>query len=612
MMRLFNRSNQAGTARRYRGILPPWRVRGWLLVALPFSLFVSFLISNGPILQFYTSSVLYSRAPSIYASAHQDAVVRFVEPIQWISLAFHPGFLTVSIIAVIIMFKAKTLRGAALLLGMSIYLLITLIDISDAVINGSRAEAPLAASLAANLAGAVLVALVVFILLCVHDRIGRESLSKRGVLYAFPVICVLSGLSISAFLYFFLYFFYQPTPSRFEAVFSAPASAQYTSAVRGDTQPSSAEAQSFSIIPPGTIGEHLEHLALSGTASLEWSAPQGGGTYIVEVSLLQDCITSHAFSTFRRRPVMLRKAGVRRLRINVDEGTSDLKIGTEGANPTFAIRARRGSAFRLLPPRGESQILETDIRQGDIISMSSTAPIYLNLNSFVDLSRAPARPQPRTIELSIDGVSSFIAAGNEPRGARERGFDCRVVPPGSYQFAARRDDAIRTLQQPLSSAESIGVAVRLWRDHTDSQSRLDAFGDVVVSGGVGSAAVAGVSFADAAERPLGRAEAMSFGGQVTYAAVDGNQLSFRPHERFVLRGIIYGVMEESGGVRIRAEADQLWKDAVRLNQTRWERLSAEMQAAFIVAIAGLASLLIGAFRKTLSRLARDEPLRFYN
>jgi hypothetical protein len=584
-----------------RGVLPSANRRVWLLVILPYALFLALLLSTGPHLQFYAFSALNNQAPSIYAAAHEEDLNRFPTYGDWLGYTFDPMFLVICIGAATIAFGAKSLRGAALLTGLCLFVAVSFIDIVLTLMG--RSSSTLLAAIAGNFFGFSLVVIVAFVILCFYKYIAQEAQAAPVAAIVFPVAIIGIGLLISSAIYLGLQYLYQPLAERIQVVLSAPVSGTFGATAWERESRSRADRadrrldRRFNVMPRGVYAQSASVVSPHGRMAVSWRRRSGSERYDLEVGLFSNCFRPPDIQALRmpRSSVVKRDVGL--LRIRFDNGLSDLTLRNDGDGRFTSII--QAVSFFWVSTEGNPPRLRVSnyFSEGDMLRMASSLPVTFFVGAPLTRgSDGSATRRSRNLDIEIDGQTHRLRFGPDRLFRPQRRVRCRPLEAG--QIPGRPGTFGSYPSVIPTDGIAAGVLVRI-SPRPEPTLDYTPFGtELTVSDANGWAAV----------EDLGDTSFLSFGGSENRLSLEGEELHLSPHNTMFMIGDFTGDVHPDSRTEIRGEAEGIWRDGTRLNKTKWERLSEGSQLTIIGAVLVAIGTLLRLLWPTLARAMKDEAL----
>jgi hypothetical protein len=592
--------------------LPQVNGRVWILVIVPFTLCVSYLLSVGAGLQHYSFAILKNNAGSIYEATYRDTLIQFPTLLAWLRIGIFWPLLVASAIISISAFTARTFRGFVILAGASLFFIVTALDIVAGLILDILTPSALFENLAANFIGGVLFSAAAAVLVATYEAIASDAINKSSnkYLYVYPIVPFLFGPTVAAIAYLIAYFFYQPMPVRLEATLGQPVTGTFSSRRTTEARNSDVgyEQQSgyFNVLPSWVEGSGAEIFSTHGRLDANWRALAREDRFVAQVSFHWNCRDDDSNDIANiRGPVAIRAESVRNIRVRFGRGFSEIRTRNSEMN-RFNIETP-ASIFSIDREGPDGLVITNYILSEDVVRLRASGGLSFYIASTFYATRE--RRFPRDLEIIMDGVVHRYRFTPPRRVVPRAQVACRPL------LVDRSNAALpsgHTNVQVPEGALYVGAVVRVVRVPR-TPNFLPPDEELTVTGAAGDAwaKTFGVDRRNPRERRLGRARTVSFRGNVVQLLVDGNRANIGPQNEITARGDLVGTLHPSGEIHLVGPADALWKDGVRLNPTKWERLSTEAQIATLTFLLAILIAILRALRPVLDRFRRDEKLSWY-
>lgn len=538
------------------------------------------LLSMGPSLQLYSSSVISSRAPTIYEMAFQNSIVAFPDFFAWLvgSIGW-PAVAQAGIVTLALML-ARDRKGA-----LSAAIVATFIALfgSDLVLRYFDPSTSMTANFVCDLLGSLMIGVLMLIALCVTAALERTNAivpTLREI--AAPGAVVAGALVSSALAYCVIFFLYQPLEDHFEASVHAPASGAM---VVGDDLTKSVTRAKLQITDGTAADVHVKSLEKgSGVAKFSWRAAKGERADL-KLTFLDGCIQDD-IRDFKATLVLKR---VHSLEISVDKGSTFWNVPRSGIQ-SLAFSPEVGPNFFWLAKGKEENVFDMSffgIKSSIDGAVADGFRVYLT--SFANEgSKGDIVVRPRSFLLFVDGRPMKFVSNPQYRVRGKSRLLCQSV--GITRASGRSDW--------YDIARSPGFAPGLELAIVDPTDRMEA-GHFTISNINGFAKFQEIDKAAWNGKSLGPISMAILGGNVSNVRVADKEVHINATEQLV--GI--GTLDAKGdqdGFTLDGPMKMLWTGQQRALQTRWERLGSEIQ----VWILGFLGALFGAVVwKGLPRLA---------
>ena len=584
------------------GSASSYGVRAWLLVVLPITISLSILLSIGPSLQQYMVALLSSDQPSIYGSAYAESLIAFPTVGEWVASSLHPLFLGMAIIIATFAVRSNRFTGIVVRLGLLSFLVLSTVDISAALIGGRFNLSESLTDIVANFAGSIVIAVLMSALLRLFEIIAdwQQPALARALMPAASAM-VIASLFVSLVAYLCFQFFYRPMPVDLEITAKPQISGAY--ALRRRAGASFTPVQ---LLPEMMRGGSARIISPGGHLRARWDRGATPVIYDARVDLYADCIDRDP-GKLPPSPDPIIWRNVSTLSASFDAGLSDISIGDDGSGRyTYADT-----------PPVLYWITDTADGIGVQYFADGKAVLHRLQADTVDyyLSASLARTDgkvsykiSRTVTVTADGVTIRIQMPKPTRFDPKQKLRCTSLPTGSPTGLPGR---VAIYKKPFLPPSTVigGIRVRLTPRSTPAidaaYPRPTTF---VVSRMNGWVAIEKLNKDDFRNRSLGTADFLVFKEGLTGLVVDGAKVGVSPDAKIVALGSFDGRVTKAGEVRYSGTAQAIWKDRKRVNPTKWERLSIEIQLFILSTLVGLPYGLFRMARPVLARLKTNDPL----
>jgi hypothetical protein len=586
---------------RLSKFLPPVRLKVWISLAVPVALALAILIGIGGELQHDLTSVLRNDAASLYAGAYKEGIANFPDLGTWLELGLDPILFSIALLIVTASLYRRTLWGAALVTGAGTALALSLLDVG-ALLFRKDTEDALALSLSADVLAGISIGLAAVLVLKWYVHLWRRFNESLVSLVAFSSIVLAAAVSFSTILYLALFFFFQPTPVEINARLEAPARGFFVS--YSDDRPDrfrkgEEPGRAFSIIPPQSSGAGAELDLIDSRPVLSWRSSANGPTFDARVFLLLDCGPLAPFEVASKFTPAWQLRNVSSLTITVDRGQSFAFVDG-GPDRKFTLDVHGGAMFWLEKANKARKLqrnVQAYVSSPSRLSAAGSAPLKFALEA--PLMRVTehrfATSVLRTMKLAANGKVETLSAGGARRYTGGR-LNCRSAPASAVDRAAA-----------LATAFDATLVAEIIQRRDESRFYAVDSGRLSVSGIDGWVKIDSPEVGDVSGRALGEAFGITFAGKVVGATIDGVELKPSEQDGFDAYGEFRGTLEDSG-YRIEGSAKGLWRNQHRMNPTRWERMSTELQATLLGALGVILFALAKLSRHAFPHFKKNEEL----
>ena len=525
----------------------------------------------------------------MYESAFQQNFTVFPTLGGWLFSTANVPSLAVGAIAALLALRRRTIGEVAASSAFWIFVLLTAIDLLTASIAETLTASLLATNLATNAIGATVVGLIAFVALgCsrVTDWLApghRSSAMLRSILLAAV------GLIVVAVAYYTLLLVYQPLPAQFEVVLKPPMNGMVTP-LRPVTRPSSEPAgrpvdetimrrvSTFSWVPTTGAKARFSMQGGSSPTKAAWR-PGVRVDYRLEVTAYDGCFARKAARLPPARPVAVLDGSA--------PATFTIKPGAlfvdmmDTVSTSYSPEASEPMMYSLSRPERDGSRKVSTIGGGGIVDLDISGKATLRITAaMIEKAGTTHRSKSQSLVVIQGGQRTAVDFQHTADKADPRAW-CRALErgPGGNPIQVGSPIATIVIRALPTSDHALDLDSR---DPVLSVTGLDGFVDFVLAkdqvlkgGG------------------LGTASSITFGGgPMSDLHVDGASADVRSFDEFSATGSIDGEYLDDGSIRLSGSADQLTRNGRRLNATRWERSSSEMQVLLLTALTGLLALIV--------------------
>lgn len=526
------------------------------------------LLAMGPSLQTYLSSLVASRAPSIYEMAYENGITDFPDFWTWLIGGIEWTAVIQATVVTAALMVAENRRGAFSYVIVATFVSLFATDLFIAFFFG---KVDLTESFVCDVLGSILIGGLVVASLCAATIMQRTTAVVPALReIAAPGLILAGALVCSATTYLIVFFIYQPLEDRFELSVQAPASGAMI--IDGPAGGKSVPER-LSITGSNHSAEVEIRTVREGKrrSRFFWNA-KPGSVADLRVSVLDGCIVHDLRPfvpdlTFRqvRSVVLWSNVGDSYWNIPKANGRG-LSISTGGELAFFWLERNKADRNVELTFFGR----KSDIG-GTTIGGFRT---YLNSVSFNEKNRASGFAD-RRFTLLVDGRPVTMTSKGHADAKRNESLSCRHAglkrAGGADRYAF--DNGVGILP---------GIVLTLVESGTGTAGD---FSIRQISGQFGFSGMTPESWAD---RNLGRASMISVGGRISDARVADADIRISSVDQVEGKGQM-NARSIKDGMMLNGKMRTLWKSQQRLLQTRWERLGADIQ----VWVLGLLGILFG-------------------
>lgn len=583
-----------------RWLKPPSGYKAWLYPGVPLALCIGILTSVGPSLQQYALSALNSSAPSLYGAAYDDQIVEWPNLGRWIFHWNNLIYLTMGAFATIPALRRSTIREIGTSVGGWVALLLTFLDATFGLIQGSFSATSFGTNAIANIIGGSITGLIVFIALSSARLIANLNGVRRYI--APSAVIISAGFGVNALCYYVFFHLYQPLPVSSEALLKAPVGGWFLTENPSETSTSheqeTGDTSLFSLIPSSISPDKIEIISPQNPLSIS-IPPRADNYYQIEVRFFTDCLMKRPAQLPSGPPTFV-ASGSKAFKLTSSggflyaDGTGPLDFASSKSGNTIAM-------FSLSPgSKGNSSTMTRFDGSSNTVSIGVTDITRLALGVPSFEGRAAKRKPVRRVFKLMSGLTNhsfyFEPPTQHPDNSQQQ---CKIARPVDIPSS----EVLETRHIIKSNGAGITAVIKV-KALPSSSSLFDSpYSKLEIAGVSGWTTVHGLPEVDSPMK-VGSLRAISFQGTVTDFTVDTNPHPARPYDSFVLQGQLEGEYLQNGTLRIHGKTNQLWRNGRRLNPTKWEMLSTEWQLSILGAF--------GAFLIALWRLLWPAALKNAN
>ena len=565
--------------RGHYGLADPHALVGWILSTAAVIVSMSLVISTGPSIQNFAFSLIRSDASSIYGSAYQDSLVKFPELRHWLAMGIQWPFLLTATAVVCFSLRRPGARQVFVSSILASSLALAAYDLLIGIFGHTLSDSYLLENVIADAVGGVLLAFIFTAVLiaanlCVVHLRG-PNVWRRLIA---TVVTIIVGVCLSSAAFYAAEFFYRPVPVKLDVVLDPPVSGAIifdpdAAKYKKDSQTGPDESP----LPFQLFPANIEDAAIQWNSpadenkfSIEWSSLSKSTVFEATIEFYADCFNDKIDTATPIQDHQVRIENVSSLNVSLDGGASEFR--------TFNRSRMSGS---LVTDFGMSVLYSLDLEPGSkkikttqFVDKNATLTVrnigrelgfYINAPLMTSTAQQGIIPSGRTLAININSKSYFIET-EKPRIAKEiNELACKSLEPGG---------AVKNDRAAISGADSYsGVLIRISRRPAPASAYGIEDNVLKVLGGNGW-----VSLTRPTEKVIGRdgsgsLHLIAFKGNITNLDIDNQSIAGRPIDEYNAFGEFTGSFESPAKVRFSGQAKALWKNAARVNPTRWERLS---------------------------------------
>lgn len=559
----------------------------WVIATCALVVGLAFVISTGPAIQYYGLRLLRSEMASIYGSAYQSGLARFPSLRSWLELGLDFRFLAVSLAIVLSSLRRTCARQVFFSTMVSAFITLTLLDLVSAGGGGPLTEDWLLENLLANFIGSPIIAFIFTAIVMLGKLlIGAlaGSIYWRRLMAA--VVSILGGISICSAAYYVTDLLYRTPPIKMDVVLDAPVHGSIGTPRADRSKSNETDNQRrFLFFPQQPVDSSILRwkAGFERPLSTTWTSSIGSGSFSVAVEILADCQEDEFESLQSVTENVFHFPGASTVTVAFDRGMAE--FATLGRKSLDGSLELNGASIAMFSMEREAKLKDAKTtlvtsEQMSITNRSNSSEINFYLNApLLDEKNNEVVPADRKLQIIVDG-KEYLITGHSPQLLRKADkLDCRTTPAGL------------ALDQGTLIAEAyFGVRVRIVKGiNTPTPIKENS---VLKIGGQGGWLILtqpwGLSSSPTGE---GEAEFVTFTGNVVSLDIADKPITARPIDEFQAFGKFKGHFDDASRVRLTGYAKALWKNATRVNTTKWEQLS---ETIHLMIFGGLSTALVAA------------------
>jgi hypothetical protein len=563
----------------------------WILSTVPLSVSLSLVISTGPTIQSYLFSLIRSDAPSIYGSAYQDHLVKFPNLQQWLMTGLSWPFLLTAAAIVCFSLRRRGARQVFISSVLASFVALSIHDLLAGIFEHAISAAYLLENVVADAVGAALLALILMITLVAGNlcfvNLRGPSIWRQLVT---GVAVLIVGVCLNSATFYFVEFFYRPVPVKLDVVLDYPVSGTIA-AEANQNEAGNAEDQPFRLFPP-KIDDTVIHWISpddENRFTAEWRLLSNAVAFDATIEFYADCFNDQIGTATSVQGHQVRIIGLNSLSLSLDPGASEFgtvslakmsgSLVTDFGTPTlFSLDIEAGSKRIKITEFVQKNALLKVRNDGRALGFYVNAPLMAAKEQGI-------AAKGRSLLIKVDGKSYSVEA-EKPRAGKKFGeLECKSLEPKGI---LKQERAI------IAGASSyLGALVRIVRRPATNSVYGIEDNLLEVFGGNGWVSLTRPSEQAIGRSKRGKVELVAFKGNIASLDIDNQSKPGRPIDQYTAFGEFTGDFEDSAKVRFSGRALALWKNAARVNPTKWERLSWEQRLAILGAIFSVLGSVVG-------------------
>ena len=583
----------------------PVAALGWTGSWLSLIVAMTIIVMIGPSLQFYLLALLKSDAASIYESAYSDSLIVFPTLNEWLLNTVNWPYLLIALIGVPVSVRSGRSRDVLIAGSLIFPCLLFILDVLLALFIGELTLAYAFENVIADVIGGFMISLLLVSLLAASrlcfEHIELPDMLRRIIV---AVMVVFAAVIISCGAYYVARLFYSPLPAKVDLTLGSPtsgvlgrAAASEADSLRQDESESKKAA--FQFFPTQIDNASISWrggVTENDKLTIRWERRSSdSGKYEIALQVANDCaperieslgLSSNGLST----------SNIQRFSISF-QGDGD--IGTlPGRSITSEFKLRNDEISMFWIDKGNeanstklTQFLSKE-SEVEFKSQDEQLGIYVNLPLF-EAGNANIASTARFINVSIDDTDYVFKVRASKDGTEPK-------PKSQCKLASKQPDLSKNQLIFDGAKASASLILRIKRRPPSGKSSQGEASSRLTLSGLNGWMTVELPEAPAANS-LGNVDLMSFKGNVSNFDIDGKAIQAKPIDQYTAFGLFEGKYEAERSLRLTGSAKAFWKNGVRQNLTKWEKLTWDQQLKIVAAILAIfgpsAAFVIAQVRK---------------
>jgi hypothetical protein len=451
--------------------------------------------------------------------------------------------------------------------------------LSDLTLN-IRSTKSLLENLAGNSVGSVILCFIFATLMIVTEIIYKNTpgralwrrLSTGAAAIAFGVLISILGFVSATF-------FFKPTSINLDVALDDPSSGTLVTERYASIRHLYEDAGAFQLISGDVSGGNASWLSPEGLLRAHWTAPTGPDKFEISLTLYSGCDTlpniddggpkeiSYVFEAANSLDLWLNRGEVRFSTLRNQNPYRKFRIDDNPVDIFWINKNESDGKIELQQFVTENALLNFESGKDEDSFYISALSIDRKNDDFVSFNRA--------FHVIVDKKEyeiKFESQNVEPA------TECKTYFLDRQNF---HDGFVFSSPIPL-----IGIFVKIRKSLKSNPLSSSGIGNINLSGSSGWIKVDGLSKNDLSHTNPGYLGMIEFKGNISNFTLDGANVSSSPISEYTAIGDLYGRFETSGQLRLFGTSEAFWRDGSRINRTRWELLSPELQVFFLTVFGG--------------------------
>ena len=555
-------------------------LKGWiepkLVLVIGIALGVSFLISNGPLLQVTLIALFDVSQASLYESVIPGGIAldRGLKP--WVLEAFEFQWLVTAMAVALVTAQMDSWRRMVMAMGVAVTLGLTALDVTYGIMYRQVTAESLVVNVSANILGAISISAVFFLVLWTSLFVGKAlGFHRKHRDMVTGILAATFGSGISLILYVATAAVLQPIEVHARVVAKLPTKGVVGKKYAGEEDPE--ERSAFRFISDRTA---VEYVGLRGTKGVdwEWNRADEHTRFGVTVYVVEECFEIEHAKRLSHSGAVVKIDDAERLRITVDGFVSQFAL--EGTQ--LGVSVDRGGVSQFwLGANNEGKgvdltefVADRVVRgrtRGDVAVLLAAPP-----GRYVD-DEDVVRRTPLTFRLEVDDETIPLVFHPKTDINDDDKFTCKSV----------ESSARATAENTYEDVVMAGLYVEIVRTQVPGKYWASSDGKYQFRKAAGWFRRKGIRHDD-----LRSGVSTELGMIVIETPIDELFVDGRPYEvprraGFRGHGKIRATYDEASGFIFSGTFHAAWLERQRLNRTQWERWTMEIKITILTAMVSI-------------------------
>lgn len=550
---------------------------------------ISLVISTGETIQFYVFSLINGDSTSIYNSAYHQGIIAFPTLRQWLMRCTQWQLLAVASVVVLVSLRETSARAVFIFCLISTWISLLTSDLLSGIINKEISVRYVVENGIADACGALIVATIFLFMTLGANFIYTKLKNGEVIKYITASMTTLFvGLAANIFVYYSIDFLYRPLPVNVDIVTSYPVSGFWGVDSSKEIEGENGKPNQFF---PGDLDGDVFHWnsPTDNGLQIEWRSLSNDPVFDLTIVFFADCFDrriNSSKSNTQNNSITLNS--IKELKVVLDAGMSEFDT-LEAAKMWGRLNTNFGpTLFKLDHDNDAKKVTYTQFVDSNatmkILNGGRELVFFVNAALTATAGKGLIDSN-RTLNFEIDGKKYSVRSELVRARSEEEVLKCRTLVS---------KDVFEGVQKNIAgSARYFGVLFSI----TKRQSSSGVYGiednELTVRGGNGWVTLTRSEDASSGSQAASL-DFLSFEGSVVRFDIDGVPVSSQPIDQYHIFGDLTAQLDSPKNMRFVGKAKALWKNGVRLNPTKWEKLSWEPRLflmSLIVSVLGISRYL---------------------